>query len=222
MLDRCSAIALHKSGRREVVLPVWTSSSGEASLPLCLEPAVRVSVTIRTGIEGRRFTGKRQRRISAPPRPEHQRRGRRRQSLLRHASDSQVRLQVAADRTASKHFGRSRNRGNAGPRADAAAAVDGRRRRELRDWRVGGLSSPSLIRPAFVPARVFVRRLPSCPACAAASRVPPRSMRVARSSSLNRSLGTNQLCRCYVRPLKKSSRSEISGSKITRRPSRER
>ncbi len=41
---------------------------------------------------------------SAHPRPEHQRSGRRRRWLLHHASDSQVRLQVTADRPASKHI----------------------------------------------------------------------------------------------------------------------
>lgn len=57
------------------------------------------------------------------------------------------------------------------------------RRRQSRNWRVGGPSSPSLIRPAFETARVFVRGLPSCPAYAAASRAAPTSMRVARSDS---------------------------------------
>ena len=33
---------------------------------------------------------------------------------LRHASDSRMRLQVTADRTANKHFARSVNRGNRG------------------------------------------------------------------------------------------------------------
>jgi hypothetical protein len=58
---------------------------------------------------------------------------------------------------------------------------------DSRLWRVGGLSSPSLIRPAFVPARVFVRGLPSCPAYAAASRAAPTWMRVARSGRLGNS-----------------------------------
>ena len=40
-------------------------------------------------------------------RPKHQPRGRRRRRLLSEASDSQVRLQVTADRVASKHIGGS-------------------------------------------------------------------------------------------------------------------
>jgi hypothetical protein len=43
--------------------------------------------------------------------------------LLRHASDSQVRLQVTADRAASEHIGGSRNRGIAGLGAVGAAIV---------------------------------------------------------------------------------------------------
>ena len=46
--------------------------------------------------------------------------------------------------------------------------------RPTRSWRVGGLSSPPLIRPAFVSARVFVRLLPNCAADAAASRAGRR------------------------------------------------
>ena len=49
-------------------------------------------------------------------RPIQQRRRPRRGWLLGHASDSQVRLQAAAERAASKHIGNSRNRGNAGRR----------------------------------------------------------------------------------------------------------
>lgn len=47
---------------------------------------------------------------AAPFRPIHQRRARRQRWLLRQASGSQVRLQLAADRAAGKHIGRSRNR----------------------------------------------------------------------------------------------------------------
>ncbi len=47
----------------------------------------------------------------------------------------------------------ARCRGKAGPRADAAAAVDGRRRRELRDWRFARPATRSQSRPAFVIAR---------------------------------------------------------------------
>ncbi len=58
---------------------------------------------------GRKGGVSREPRRAAPKpsafRPEHQRRGRRRRRLLRHASDSQTLLQVTADRAASKHFG---------------------------------------------------------------------------------------------------------------------
>lgn len=47
-------------------------------------------------------------------RPEHQRRVHRRRRLLRQASDSQARLQVTADRAASKHFGDTCTRGKGG------------------------------------------------------------------------------------------------------------
>ena len=75
-------------------------------------------------------------------RPVQQRRGRRRPSLLRHPSDSQVRLQVTADRAASKHIGSSRNHGKAGPPTDPAKGPGGRRRRDARVWRDAG-SVPS-------------------------------------------------------------------------------
>jgi hypothetical protein len=46
------------------------------------------------------------------------------------------------------------SRGKAGPRADATAAVDRRRRRELRDWRTARPATPSRSRPAIVVPRV--------------------------------------------------------------------
>jgi hypothetical protein len=75
---------------------------------------------------------------TAGPRPIQQRRGRRRWGLLPHASDSQGRLQLAADRAASKRFGDSRNRGKAGlgARRPAAERVDDAPDLEIRHERV--------------------------------------------------------------------------------------
>ena len=56
----------------------------------------------------------------APFRPSRQRRSRRGRWLLRHASDSQMRLQAAPDRAASKHFGDSCSGDKAGLSADPA------------------------------------------------------------------------------------------------------
>ena len=58
--------------------------------------------------------------LAAPARPEHRLRGRRGRWLLRHASDSQTRLQAAANRAACKHFGDSCSRDKAGLSADPA------------------------------------------------------------------------------------------------------
>ena len=62
-------------------------------------------------------------------RPEHQRRGRRRRWLLPCASDSEARLQVAADRTGSKHIGgfRIAERGGPACAGHGGRSVDGRR-----------------------------------------------------------------------------------------------
>lgn len=71
-------------------------------------------------------------RESGGRRPEHQRRGRRRPLLLRFASDSEVRLQVAADRASSKHFGLPIAERRAG-----VVAVTARERRGLEMHAIG-------------------------------------------------------------------------------------
>ena len=77
-------------------------------------PSPRGRLLLRR-LEADAVGGPHSRFVAVPRRSEHQRRGRRRWRLLRHASDSQIRLQVTADRVASKHFGRTRNRGKGGP-----------------------------------------------------------------------------------------------------------
>jgi hypothetical protein len=79
-----------------------------------------------------------------------------------------VRLQVTADRTASKRIGGSRNRGEAGPPADPAGGTDGRLRRDARMWRISGLLRSRGGGPAFMRPRVSPRRRRRgfiCPYC---------------------------------------------------------
>ena len=81
-------------------------------------------------------------------------RGRRRRGwLVRHASESQARLQVVADRAASKHTGDSHNRGNPGPRTGRSERRDGRRRGRSRNWRFAGPVTFSPSRPGFIVRR---------------------------------------------------------------------
>ena len=91
---------------------------------------------------------------AAPFRPEHQRRGRRGRRLLRHASESQGRLQVAAGRAASKHFGDSRSRGKEGQPPWPITAPSRRGDGDAHVWRGARLLAIGWSRPAFAIARV--------------------------------------------------------------------
>ena len=99
-------------------------------------------------------SGLRARRDSAAARPDQQRRQRGRRRLLRHAGDSPVRLQAAADQAGSKHTGDSRSRSKAGPSDGSLTAFGGRRRRQSRKWRDARRASSTEPRPAFVSSRV--------------------------------------------------------------------
>jgi hypothetical protein len=69
---------------------------------------------------------------TSPDRPDQQRGGRRLGWLLGHASESQVRLQVAVDQAGSKHTGDYRNPGEAGLRPGRSRRRGGRRCGRLR------------------------------------------------------------------------------------------
>jgi hypothetical protein len=85
---------------------------------------------------------RRRRRTAIPTRPFQQRRGGHRQRLLRHASDSQMGLQVAADRADSKPIGDSRNpsKQDYGQDCSVKATDQQRRGRASQLARNGGVS----------------------------------------------------------------------------------
>jgi hypothetical protein len=66
-----------------------------------------------------------------------------------HARDSQVCLQLAADRAASKHLGDSRNLGQEGLLADPAGRPHGRRHCDARVWRQGGRCRLPRVQPCL-------------------------------------------------------------------------
>jgi hypothetical protein len=84
-------------------------------------------------------------RAASADRPEHQRRGRRGRWLLRHGSDSQVRLQVAADRLESKHNGTPVR---VAKRGCGLAGDGGDGRRHGRVSQLANLGSRTRVRPA--------------------------------------------------------------------------
>ena len=89
---------------------------GRTTRTLC-RPSPSPPSSSGTTSQPREATKRDRRRRCCEIRPFPQRRWGRCGSLLRRASDSQVRLQVTADRAASKHVGDSRNRGKEGPPA---------------------------------------------------------------------------------------------------------
>ena len=129
------------------------ASGNAAALP---RRAIREGrADVRSSAPPGRCSGLAGRRNSAAARPDRQRDGRRRPSLLGHESDSQACLHAAADRAASKHNGGSCNRGKAGPTSNPARGPDDRRRRGARVWRGAGRFDALATRPAFAvtPAR---------------------------------------------------------------------
>jgi hypothetical protein len=112
-------------------------------------------------------------RRGSPFRPDRERGWRRRRWPLAHASESQVRLQVVADQTGSKHTGDSRNRGKGGQPVSPITTPDRRGHGDAHLWRepgrahiAGGHLLSRLCRcgcrlPAWVPApggRIPARR----------------------------------------------------------------
>jgi hypothetical protein len=79
----------------------------------------------------------------------------RRRWLLRHATDSQVRLQVAAHRVASKHFGDSCSRGKAGPLSRRSRRWDRRPPGDVHPWRIAGLMRYPSLKTCFGRARLL-------------------------------------------------------------------
>lgn len=133
--------------------------------------------------------------------------------------------QVSAPRPLSRlQFARSR----LAPRASGWLDPGGRpglraKRRDAHLWRIGDLSPPPLIRPAFVSARVFVAGLPNRPADAAASRVASTSMRACpRFRQLaRRALSTNlRFGPQFVEALISPGRSECVWLAANARPQR--
>jgi hypothetical protein len=134
---------LHMSGRssRASTVPITGSIGGSPVPPRCrmaygssraIAPhparAVARSRRVRAIQQSVRRGG------TIAGRPIQKRRGYRRGWLLRHASNSELRLQVSADRAASKHLSVSRNRGQSRASGWSVTSGAGQLRRASRVW----------------------------------------------------------------------------------------
>ena len=122
--------------------------NASASIPLIHGPLGCAWSSVNRGAEDRR-------RRYGHSSLQQQQRGRRRWVTAGQGSDSDVRLQAAADRPAGKHIDDARNRGKAGALADATSRSGRERRRETRDWRIAG-RSPSVRRDPHWCSRRYV------------------------------------------------------------------
>ena len=91
-------------------------------------------------------------------RPDRERGWRRRGWPLAHASESQVRLQVASDQAGSKHTGDFRNRGKGGQPVSPITTPDRRGYGDAYLWRIPG-RGPSMVASCFREPRYRARRL---------------------------------------------------------------